>query len=104
MKEIKGYECDICQARFWHIKAIAQHEEACKWEHAGEVVWYEDGRVMHAPGIPSGVFGPHDYKSKGTSDCANGCGCWAGPARSGGPVDPLGPCPRNPLAALKGER
>lgn len=35
----------------------------------------------------------------GTSDCANGCGCWAGPFRSGGPagVDPLGACPKGKL-------
>lgn len=30
-----------------------------------------------------------------TSDCANGCGCWMGSSRSGGPdgVDPFGKCP-----------
>lgn len=28
--------------------------------------------------------------------CKYGCGCWAGPFRSGGKVDPFGPCPNNP--------
>ena len=42
-------------------------------------------------------FGLHLYAGEGTSDCAYGCGCWAGPARSGGPagVDPFGKCPGN---------
>ncbi len=32
-----------------------------------------------------------------TSDCAYGCGCWAGPYGSGGPrgINPLGRCPKN---------
>lgn len=31
-----------------------------------------------------------------TSDCSNGCGCWMGRHRSGGPdgVDPFGECPK----------
>ena len=44
-------------------------------------------------------FGSHKYADhEGTSDCAHGCGCWAGPFSSGGPagVDPLGgKCPGN---------
>lgn len=44
-------------------------------------------------------FGSHLYYSRqsGTSDCEYGCGCWMGPARSGGPagVDPFGKCPGN---------
>lgn len=50
-------------------------------------------------------FGNHEYaKHDGTSDCAHGCGCWAGPARSGGPVgvDPFGKCPDNPLKVIEG--
>jgi hypothetical protein len=33
-----------------------------------------------------------------TSDCANGCGCWMGSCRSGGPdgVDQFGDCPNHP--------
>jgi len=43
-------------------------------------------------------YGGHDYgeNPQGTVDCKLGCGCWAGPARSGGPlgVNPLGgECP-----------
>lgn len=43
-------------------------------------------------------YGPHQYAEHGTSDCAFGCGCWAGDTRSGGPpgMDPLGACPKNP--------
>ena len=55
--------------------------------------------------MPNGLdytkeYGPHKYKDHdGTSDCKHGCGCWAGPANSGGPVglNPLnGECPGNP--------
>lgn len=46
-------------------------------------------------------YGQHSYPDRmTTNDCANGCGCWAGPSRSGGPLglDPLhGLCPKNPL-------
>jgi hypothetical protein len=44
-------------------------------------------------------YGGHKYaKHDGTSDCEHGCGCWMGPARSGGPtgLDPGGTCPKNP--------
>ena len=45
-------------------------------------------------------YGPHEYADHdGTSDCQHGCGCWVGPARSGGPtgISPFGHCPNNPL-------
>ncbi len=45
-------------------------------------------------------YGRHDYDDHdGTSDCKNGCGCWMGPSRSGGPlgIDPGGICPHNPV-------
>ena len=44
-------------------------------------------------------FGKHDYATEGTSDCSFKCGCWMGPARSGGPagIDPFGKCPNNPI-------
>jgi hypothetical protein len=51
-------------------------------------------------------FGPHEYADHdGTSDCEHGCGCWMGPARSGGPlgVDPFGICPNNPLDGKRRE-
>jgi hypothetical protein len=45
-------------------------------------------------------YGPHKYDDDihHTSDCKFKCGCWMGPARSGGPagVDPFGECPGNP--------
>ena len=44
-------------------------------------------------------YGGHKYANHdGTSDCEYGCGCWMGPARSGGPtgLDPGGTCPKNP--------
>jgi hypothetical protein len=44
-------------------------------------------------------YGNHEYPNRdGTSDCVYGCGCWMGPARSGGPIglDPFGECPNNP--------
>lgn len=44
-------------------------------------------------------YGGHSYPNlEGTSDCKYGCGCWMGPARSGGPIglDPFGECPGNP--------
>lgn len=62
--------------------------------------WYiEDGDLKHSYVDPD-KFGLHDYPAKPhrTSNCTYGCGCWAGPVRSGGPVDPFGPCPRNPIA------
>jgi hypothetical protein len=58
--------------------------------------WVEDGHYYKAMAVHASSNGPHDFDSDGTSDCKKGCGCWMGPARSGGPVDPFGPCPRNP--------
>lgn len=53
--------------------------------------------------MPNGLdynkeYGKHKYEGTGTSDCEYGCGCWMGPASSGGPigVDPFGVCPGNP--------
>ena len=48
-------------------------------------------------------YGPHEYEGHGTSDCKHGCGCWIGPARSGGPlgIDPFGACPDNPIDGKK---
>ncbi len=44
-----------------------------------------------------------DYQ---TSDCLNGCGCWAGPFRSGGPkgIDPLGECPKAPKSEMPADQ
>lgn len=68
----------------------AKAEEARRTMGLPELKPLADGK--HRVGGPSG----HIYDEHGTSDCANGCGCWAGPARSGGPdgIDPLGACPK----------
>ena len=97
MKKVDAWECEICGHVTPRTKEGAeQHEEMCRWSKQGHAVWVENGKVCHAPRVPQELFGPHAYADGGTSDCANGCGCWAGSSRSGGPVDPLGPCPRNP--------
>jgi len=60
-----------------------------------ETAWHEDG-VMHTSNVDPKKFGKHKYADHdGTSDCEYGCGCWMGPSRSGGKVDPFGPCPNN---------
>jgi hypothetical protein len=61
--------------------------------------------------MPNGAehkeFGGHHYPAApdATSDCSHGCGCWAGPARSGGPpgLDPFGKCPNNPVDGVRRE-
>ena len=104
MRPITVYECEICKQTFPSGAAAEQHEEACRWKKAGHAVWYENGEVKHAEKVPKTLFGPHGYADHdGTSDCSHGCGCWAGPCRSGGSVDPLGPCPMNPIAAGESE-
>lgn len=52
-----------------------------------------------ATGYSNKEYGPHKYDKHGTSNCAHGCKCWAGPSRSGGPLglDPFGSCPNNPV-------
>jgi hypothetical protein len=96
MKEITAFKCETC-GRIFEFKA-EQHEEICKWEKEGHDVWVEHGKVKHCPHIPTELFGQHDYGDyEGTSNCKNGCGCWAGPSSSGGPVDPFGACPHNPI-------
>ena len=52
-------------------------------------------RLHHYPGVESDKRGAGFF----TSNCSNGCGCWMGGSRSGGPdgVDPFGQCPNAPL-------
>lgn len=52
----------------------------------------------HPAHVQPSIFGHNYPDGSGTSDCTNGCGCWMGSARSGGPngVDPFGPCPQAP--------
>jgi len=98
MRKVTHYECEICKKLTLTKKAMKQHEEMCRWKKEGHAVWVEGGKVRHAEKVPATLFGPHGYTKDGTSDCSHGCGCWAGPSRSGGPVDPLGPCPQNPIS------
>lgn len=64
----------------------------------GVAMLIQDGKVSIVEAIDPSKFGPHVYPYPGgTSDCAYGCGCWMGPSRSGGPVDPFGPCPNHPI-------
>jgi hypothetical protein len=54
-------------------------------------------RYPHSyPGEPG--HNPDDPGDCFTSNCAYGCGAWAGPSRSGGPegVEPFGDCPNHP--------
>ncbi len=64
--------------------------------------WVEDGNKRTAPAVDPEKFGDHDYGENpySTDDCRHGCGCWAGESRSGGPIDPWGPCPNNPRGAV----
>ena len=75
------------------------------WRKMGHATWVENGEHKHAPKVKPARFGPHDYPNEdGTSDCKFGCGCWMGPARSGGPTDPFGACPKNPKRKPLGGR
>ena len=103
MKEITAYQCETC-GRVIVLKEAAQnHEEACRWERLGHAIWYENDGLHHSAKVPSELFGPHEYDRPGTPYCRHGCGCWVGDARSGGSVDPFGPCPRNPKMADEGK-
>lgn len=75
-------------------KQQTEAELAAEYERARKALGLPE-LVPIGPGLVR--VGGHVYDEHGTSDCHNGCGCWAGPSRSGGPdgVDPLnGPCPK----------
>lgn len=67
--------------------------------------WWHESGVKHAPKVDPSRYGSHNYPGAPdhTSDCSHGCGCWMGPARSGGPVNPHGRCPNNPIAKKQEE-
>lgn len=112
MKRVTRYVCDecgkehgspglaeFCETTCRKINQIrTEHDtERKKWEDQGHAIWYENAGMMHAPLVDTETYGPHNYTGRGgTIDCAHGCGCWMGAARSGGPVDPFGACPKNP--------
>lgn len=60
--------------------------------------WIESGVWYMAPTVDKDQFGGHAYSgdgySQGERDCP--CGCHMESCSSGGPVDPFGPCPKNP--------
>ena len=65
----------------------------------GYSLWMESGTWYTAPKVSHRLFGPHAYDvqgayNAGTRDCP--CGCFMLSYSSGGPVDPRGPCPKNP--------
>ena len=79
-------------------------EEAVEEKGEEMATWAEYDGQHTAPKVDANKFGSHHYPGdEGTSDCSHNCGCWMGPARSGGPVDPLGPCPANPKGSCEGE-
>ena len=92
--EEKGHESQI-EPKF-SKELLAQMAEMQRWRDAGYDVWIENSIIKHTPAIDKDKYGPHIYADDGTSDCELKCGCWMGASRSGGPVDPFGPCPNNP--------
>jgi hypothetical protein len=68
-----------------------------QWIEKGHAVWHEYEGMQHAPVVDKNKFGSHEWigPEDATSDCKYGCGCWMGPSRSGGPVNPWGACPNN---------
>lgn len=91
-------KCTICEYldsdRAWSSMRYAAGLPKAR---AAEVV----AAVIPGTGLHLGL-GTHDYPGVKdgqlhfTSDCANGCGCWMGGSRSGGPegVDAFGKCPK----------
>ncbi len=66
----------------------------------GFSVWIECGVWYTAPKLLKKDFGPHTFNmphafDDGVRDCP--CGCWILSSSSGGPIDPFGPCPLNPI-------
>jgi hypothetical protein len=113
MKRIIKYICEKCNREYLspidaelcekrdkelheeHQKRVGEENE---WIEKGHDIWYENSGMKHAPIVDKYKFGDHDYGyGYGTSDCKYGCGCWMGPTRSGGPVNPFGKCPKNPI-------
>ena len=112
MKRVVRYLCEFCGREYptetaasscekkerknakTRLRESKAHERELRRQNLAE--WVEDGVHKTAPRVDPKVYGSHKYEEDGTSDCAYGCGCWMGPARSGGPIDPFGPCPCNP--------
>ena len=67
----------------------------------GWSLWIENGVWFTAPTVNRRRFGSHAYGGEeydyGLRECSYGCQCHMGSSSSGGPVDPFGACPLNPL-------
>ena len=112
MRQVVRYTCEECNTEHWspdeaescevncresRIKRETRILEEKRWHGLGHDLWYENG-MRHAPRVDPMEFGSHDYENfDGTSNCKHGCGCWMGSSRSGGPVNPFGACPANPV-------
>jgi hypothetical protein len=67
----------------------------------GWSIWVESGEWFTAPTVDPQQFGAHAYAGEAFAkvrDCP--CGCWMLASSSGGPVDPFGACPLNPMVQL----
>ncbi|MCH8247046.1 MAG: hypothetical protein IH951_11640 [Bacteroidetes bacterium] len=112
-KFVSGYECERCFKTYSTISEALdceasdqehredmlrkKNEEEGPWLKQGHDIWYEYSGMQHAPTVDTEKFGSHDFPNEhGTSDCSYACGCWMGPARSGGKTSPHGACPNNP--------
>ena len=80
------------------VEKLTEKQWIEQWIEKGHDIWYENG-MQHAPVVDKDKFGSHNFIGMYdfTSDCEHGCGCWMGPSRSGGPVNPWGACPNNPI-------
>lgn len=80
-------------------RVLAEREKPQK----GWSTWTENGVRYTAPTVRKDRFGGHAYDDggydQGINNCA--CGCSMYSFSSSGPVDPFGPCPKNPLPKKK---
>jgi len=120
MKQVIKYVCEICHKEYlnkqdaidcenstvhkeWQKQKCEQDKLITELIDKGMAVWWEYDGMKHALKVDETKFGPHEYDPDHdvTSDCKYGCGCWMGPCRSGGMVDPFGACPKNPKTRNK---
>lgn len=59
-------------------------------------IWSDGPEPAGGRPLDRSMFGPHDYGEKNSGRCRHECQCWMGNFTSGGPVNPMGPCPKNP--------
>lgn len=71
------------------------YETIIDTKHGPLSIWH-DGEQKAGKPVDRANFGPHDYGDKNMGRCRHGCNCWMGNFNSGGPFNPMGPCPKNP--------